>query len=70
MKRVEVVRAEGLEIVPFDINRYLDGFNTSTYEKISKKKVRAMADELGLGYDESHIVFAKKLFNAYLKRQR
>lgn len=70
MKRVDVVRAEGLEIIPFDLNRYLDGLTASTYEKISKKKVRAMADELGLGYDESHIVFAKKLLSAYLKRQR
>ncbi len=28
-----------------------------------------MADALGLSYDDTHIAFAKKLMNAYMKKE-
>lgn len=34
--------------------------------KITKKELKHLADDLGLVYDDSQIVFAKKLLNAYL----
>lgn len=34
--------------------------------KITKKELKNLADELGLVYDDSQIVFTKKLLNAYL----
>ena len=70
MKRVEVVKGEALEITPFIFSKYLEPEHASQDKKINKKALRALADELGLSYDESHIAFAKKVLNAYLKRPR
>ena len=58
------------ELIPFVLSEYLVPQKTSAYEKINKKTLRAIADELELAYDESYIVFAKKVLNTYIKRQR
>ncbi len=70
MKRVEVIRGKDRELIPFVLSEYLVPQKTSAYEKINKKTLRAIADELELAYDESYIVFAKKVLNTYIKRQR
>ncbi len=70
MKRVEVVRANEVEVTPF----VLEDFTTSdsmsvVFEPVSKKELKSLANELGLAYDDAQIAFSKKLINAYIKKR-
>ncbi|MDM5271334.1 hypothetical protein PGH07_04020 [Sulfurovum sp. zt1-1] len=68
MKRVEVVNPASVKVSPFILNEFMSPKDTSIKpEKVTKKAVRDIANELGISYDESHIEFAKKLINAYVK---
>lgn len=69
MKRVEIVGKESVEVEPFVLDEFLNrpAAASSEQKKVSKKALKQIADEMGLGYDESHITFAKKIINAYRK---
>lgn len=67
MKRVEIVKANEVEVKPF----ILDDFTQhkapySMIKKVTKKELKNLADDLGLTYDDAQIVFTKKLLSAYL----
>ncbi|UFH58916.1 hypothetical protein [Sulfurovum mangrovi] len=68
MKRVEVVKPASVEVSPFILHEFSSSKETSAKpEKVTKKALKAIAKELGISYDESHIEFAKKVINAYVK---
>ncbi len=69
MKKVMVVKSTEVETQPFDPEAFIqDKEPYGTIKKLSKKELKELALELGLQTDESHLVFAKKVLNAYLKR--
>ena len=68
MKQVEVINKGSVKVSPFILEEFIPTYTTMTkHKKISKKALKKLADELGLGYDESQITFAKKIINAYIK---
>lgn len=67
MKKVEVVKANEVEVNPFildDFTQHKD--QHSMIKKVTKKELRNLADDLGLAYDDTQIVFTKKILSAYL----
>lgn len=71
MKIVEVVSINEREVKPFILNDFTQ--NEASHvnmKKMSKKELKELAESLGLAYDDAQIVFAKKLFNAYLTGDR
>ena len=68
MKRVEVVHPASVKVSPFILQEFTSHRTTSDKDKkVTKKTLRAIAKELKISYDESHIEFAKKMINAYVK---
>lgn len=68
MRRVEVVNPASVKVSPFILHEFMSQRTTSAkQEKVTKKTLRAIAKELEISYDESHIEFAKKMINAYVK---
>jgi hypothetical protein len=67
LKKAEVVRADEVEVKPFILDDFIQHkVQHSMMNKITKKELKHLADDLGLVYDDSQIVFTKKLLNAYL----
>ncbi|MDM5263010.1 hypothetical protein PF327_02255 [Sulfurovum sp. XTW-4] len=67
MKKVEVVKADEIEVKPFILDDFIEHRVQHTMmNKVTKKELKHLADELGLVYDDTQIVFTKKLLNAYL----
>jgi len=67
LKKIKVVSADSIAIRPFVLTTVSqDEVWDATMKKISKKELKDLAEQLGLEYDDRHIVFAKKLLNAYL----
>ncbi len=67
MKKLEVVKADEVEVKPFILDDFIQHrVQHSMMNKITKKELKHLADELGLVYDDTQIVFTKKLLNAYL----
>ncbi|KYJ86391.1 hypothetical protein [Sulfurovum riftiae] len=70
MKKVEVVSANEVEVKPLDLRQFIvDDVQNRTVKSVSKREIREMAEALGLSYDDSKISFAKKLMNAYMKKE-
>lgn len=71
MKKVEVVKVDEVEVKPFILNDFTQNeASPATMKKMTKKELKDLAVSLGLVYDDAQIVFAKKLFNAYLTGKR
>ena len=71
MKKVEVVSVNEIEVKPFILNDFTQNeVSPATMKKMTKKELKDLAGSLGLIYDDAQIVFAKKLFNAYLTGKR
>ncbi len=71
MKKVEVVKADEVEVKPFILNDFTQNEASSvSMKKITKKELKDLAASLGLVYDDAQIVFAKKLLSAYLIGKR
>lgn len=67
MKKVEVVKANEVEVKPFTLDDFIQHkVEHSMMKKVTKKELKHLADDLGLAYDDAQIVFAKKLLSAYL----
>lgn len=68
MKKVEVVKASEVEVKPFILDDFIPHKAAySSMNKVTKKELRSLAEELGLAYDDAQIMFAKKLTNAYME---
>ena len=71
MKKIEVVSVNEMEVKPFVLNDFTQNeASCVSVKKMTKKELKALAESLDLVYDDTHIVFAKKLFNAYLTGKR
>lgn len=62
------VKASEVEVKPFVLDDFTQDKETDgTIKKVTKKELRDLADDLGLKYEDSQIVFTKKIMTAYLK---
>jgi hypothetical protein len=69
MKKVTVTKGSNVEVKPFVLESFTVQKETQdTVQKVTKKELKSLAKELGLGYDDESIAFAKKLLNAHLKK--
>ena len=67
MKKIEVLKAHEVEVKPFVLDDFIQkNLKDDMIEKVTKKELKHLADELGLVYDDAQIIFAKKLLNAYV----
>ena len=67
MKKVEIVQADKIEVKPFSLDDFTQHkVQHSMMDKVTKKELKKLADDLGLAYDDAQIVFTKKLLNAYI----
>ena len=58
-----------VEVKPFVLKDFTRVEETSgSMEKITKKMLKNLADDLKLEYDEKQIVFTKKLMTAHLEK--
>ena len=70
MKTIEIAPVDNIVIKPFILEDFIEREDTFMYsEKISKKELKALANNMGLEYDDKSIALAKKLLNAYLKEK-
>ena len=68
MKKVNVVKSTEVEVKPFILDDFIQVKQKHvSIEKITKKTLKKIADELELDYNDREIVFTKKLITAYLK---
>ncbi len=68
MKKVSVVKNTEVEVKPFMLDDFIQVKQKHvSIEKITKKTLKKIADELELDYNDKEIVFTKKLITAYLK---
>lgn len=63
------VKKSEVKVKPF----YLDDFTQDketrgSMKKVTKKELRKIANDLGLAYEDSDIIFTKKLMTAFLER--
>ena len=67
MKKVGVVKADEVEVTPFILDDFIQPkVQHSMMNKVTKKELKHLADDLGLVYDDAQIIFTKKLLSAYL----
>ncbi len=67
MKKIEIVKANEVEVKPFLLEDFTQHkVKQSMIKRVSKKELKHLADDLGLTCDDAQIVLTKKLFNAYL----
>ncbi|WP_373033058.1 hypothetical protein [Sulfurovum sp.] len=67
MKKIEIVKANEVEIEPFILSDFIQHKAAhSMMKKVTKKELKHLADNIGLVYDDAQIVFTKKLLSAYL----
>ena len=70
MKKVEVVKANEVEIKPFILSDFTQNReNRDRREKVSKKVLKKLAKEIGLEYSDEQIQFSKKLIETYLAKR-
>jgi len=68
LKKVNVVKSTEVEVKPFILDDFIQVKQKHvSIEKITKKTLKKIADELELDYNDKEIVFTKKLITAYLK---
>ncbi len=61
-----MVKAKEVEVKPFTVNDF-NQVNVKDIRTVSKKELKALAQKIGLTYDDKQIIFAKKLITAYFK---
>ncbi len=68
MKKISVVKSTEVEVKPFMLDDFIQVKQKHvSIEKITKKTLKKIADDLELDYNDKEIVFTKKLITAYLK---
>jgi hypothetical protein len=69
LKKVLIVKKSEVEVRPFILDDFTQDKEThSSIKKVTKKELRNFAGNLGLKYEDSDIVFTKKIITAYLKK--
>ena len=69
MRKVSVIKNSEVKEEPFVLDDFIqDKEIVGSMDKITKRVLRQLADELGLTYDEKQIGFTKKMMTAYLER--
>ena len=64
-----VVKENEVKSKPFVLDDFtVDKEETVSMKKITKKELKILAKELGLDHDNESLLFARKLLNAYIKR--
>jgi len=70
LKKAKIVTSDEVKVQPFVLSDFIkDKAPRDTMAKVSKQELKSLAETLGLSYDDSQIVFAKKLLSAYLQRK-
>ncbi len=70
MKKAKIVTSDEVNVQTFVLSDFIkDKAPRDTMAKVSKQELKSLAQTLGLIYDDSQIVFAKKLLSAYLQRK-
>ncbi len=70
MKKVEVVKANEVEVKPFIVSDFTQNKEkTDRSEKVSKKELKRLAKEIGLDHNDEQIQFTKKLIEIYLAKR-
>ncbi len=65
-----MVKASKVKVTPFILQDFIGSeIATSVSNTVNKKELKSLAKELNLAYDDKHIIFAKKLINAYIKKR-
>lgn len=65
-----MVRSKEVEVKPLDPGAFTEEHTLpGAVRTLSKKEIREIAEGLGLSYDDTQIAFAKKLLNAYIKKE-
>ena len=63
-----MVKSTEVEVKPFRLDDFIQVKQKHvSIEKITKKTLKKIADDLELDYNDKEIVFTKKLITAYLK---
>lgn len=79
MRRAEIVKADrlrerGVEIVPVTLTHFIrDEAKKHSIERdkgVSRKMLKAWADELHLSYDDEMIAFSRKLIRYYISKSK
>jgi len=75
LKRARIVKGAGLKTEPFLLEHFIQNeAKKNTIEKrktgVSKKMLKALAEELKLPYDDEKISFSKKLITHYLNKSK
>ena len=66
-----IVKASEVEVKTFVLDDFTQDKEThGSMKKVTKKELRTLADNLGLKYEDSAIVFTKKMMTAYLKKMK
>jgi hypothetical protein len=70
LKKSKIVTSDEVKVQTFVLSDFIkDKVPRDTMAKVSKQELKSLAQTLGLTYDDSQIVFAKKLLSAYLQRK-
>ena len=65
-----MVKSIEVEVKPFMLDDFTQNKETpASMKKVTKKELKALADNMGLEYSDDKITFSKKLLNAYLVKR-
>jgi len=69
LKKILIVKKSEVEVKPFILDDFTQDKEThGSIKKVTKKELRNLAENLGLKYEDSDIVFTKKIMTAYFKK--
>jgi hypothetical protein len=70
MKRAQILKAGSIKVRPLTTEDFMmPDVKPARMEKVTKKQIREMAEEMGLAYDEEKILFARKILTHWMKKQ-
>ena len=70
MKKIAVVKNSEVDIKPFVVSDFTQSKEKrERSEKVSKKELRKLAEEIGLDHNDDQIQFTKKLIETYLTKR-
>ena len=71
MNSIIIVKTSEIEVQPFVFDDFTQDKETNgTIKKVTKKELKILANDLGLMYEDSDIIFVKKMLTAYLKKMK
>jgi len=71
LNSIIIVKTSEIEVQPFVLDDFTQDKETNgTIKKVTKKELKILANDLGLMYEDSDIIFVKKMLTAYLKKMK